>query len=348
MSLASVSCARSSSLSDLADGIAARTGAWVVVERFGTVITHGAGRGPCLPTVAAALLAKSSEPLRTDVRWTGRGRRLSGTLAGAPLTAVDLGEGGTAWFIDGDVEDAGSDAIPLLAAALGDDAQPVTDPLVDSLLHPRGLSRSTPAPPAVLLVLMSPRPLPLLARAAVSAASGTTARVHTEDAYVVVAAPTEEEARRVSALARERCAATVAGLAAVAADATDWVTAGRHAHAAAQAAERLGLPLAAATAPAVVAELLISDAQDAAATLSRELGRTPLTLLEEHDARTSSDLVSTLRAWCGTGYDVSVAAASVHVHVNTLRYRIRRAGEICGLDLSNPRHLLALQLLLAV
>ena len=75
MSLAPLSCARSGSPSELADGIAARTGAWVVVERFGAVVTHGAGRTPCRPAVAAALLAKSSEPLRTGVTWTGRGRR---------------------------------------------------------------------------------------------------------------------------------------------------------------------------------------------------------------------------------------------------------------------------------
>lgn len=342
MSLAPVSCARGGSLSDLADGIAARTGAWVVVERFGVVVTHGAGRNPCLSDVAAALLAKSSAPLRAAATWSGGGRRLCGTIAGASLTAIDLGDGGTAWFVDGDVED---DALPLLAAALGDDHHPVTDPLVESLLHPRGPSRGAPAPPAVLVALVSPGPLPVLARAAASAAAGTTTRVHTEDSHVVVAAPTEHEAKAVCALVHERCPDAIAGLAVVAADATDWVTAGRHAHAAARVGERLGLPIAPATAPAVVAELLISDARDAAGRLCRELGRTPLSVLEEHDARTSGDLVPTLRAWCETGFDVTTAAAAVHVHVNTLRYRIRRAGEICGLDVSEPRHLLALQLL---
>lgn len=343
MSLAPVSCARGGSLSDLADGIAARTGAWVVVERFGTVVTHGAGRNPCLPDVAAALLAKSSAPLRSAATWSGGGRRLSGTIAGTSLTAIDLGDGGTAWFVDGDADD---DALPLLAAALGDDSHPVTDPLIESLLHPRGPSRGVPAPPAVLVALVSPGPLPVLARAAASAAAGTTTRVHTEDSHVVVAAPTEDEARAVCTLVQERCPGAVAGIAVVAADATDWVTAGRHAHAAAGVGERLGLPLAPATAPVVVAELLISDAGDAAGRLCRELGRTPLTRLEEHDARTGSDLVPTLRAWCATGFDVTAAAAAVHVHVNTLRYRVRRAGEICGLDVGNPRHLLALQLLL--
>ena len=346
MSLAPLSCARSGSPSELADGIASRTGAWVVVERFGAVVTHGAGRTSCLPTVAAALLAKSSEPLRTSVTWTGRGRRLRGTLDGAPVTALDLGEGGTMWLVDGehDVDDV---TVALLSAALGGDIRPVTDPVVESLLHPRGPSRGTSAPPAVLLVLVSTGPLPLLARAAAAAAAGTTARVHTEDDCVVVATATEDEARAVHAHVQERCAGTRAGLASVATDAADWVTAGRHARAAADAADRLDLALASATAPAVIAELLIADAGEAAGRLCRELGRTPLTRLEEHDARTSSDLVSTLRTWCATGFDVTAAAAEVHVHVNTLRYRIRRAGEICGLDVANPRHLLALQLLLA-
>ena len=344
MSVAPLSCA-AASVSDLADGVALRTGAWVVVERFGAVITHGAGRTPCLPAVAAALLAKTSDPLRAGVTWTGRGRRLRGTLDGAPVTALDLGEGGTAWLVDGD-HDVDDVAVALLAGALGDDVRPVTDPVVEALLHPRGPSRGTSAPPAVLLVLTSPDPLPLLARAAASAAAGTPARVHTEGDCVVVATGTEDEARAVGAHVRERCVGSRAGLAVVADDAPDWVTAARHARAAADAAVRLGLDLAVATAPAVVAELLISDARDAASRLSRELGRTPLSRLEEHDERTSGDLVPTLRAWCETGFDVTAAAAAVHVHVNTLRYRIRRAGEICGLDVTDPRHLLALQLLL--
>jgi DNA-binding PucR family transcriptional regulator len=36
------------------------------------------------------------------------------------------------------------------------------------------------------------------------------------------------------------------------------------------------------------------------------------------------------------------------VHPNTLRYRLKRATEVSGLDVTRPRQLLALQLLLEV
>jgi DNA-binding PucR family transcriptional regulator len=34
--------------------------------------------------------------------------------------------------------------------------------------------------------------------------------------------------------------------------------------------------------------------------------------------------------------DVRAAAARLHVHPNTLRYRVRRAAELTGLDLDDP------------
>ena len=40
-------------------------------------------------------------------------------------------------------------------------------------------------------------------------------------------------------------------------------------------------------------------------------------------------------------------AGALHVHVNTLRYRLRRAGEVSGLDLSQSRQRFAAQLLTA-
>jgi hypothetical protein len=348
MSLAPLDSSGNGSLSDLADGVASRTGAWIVVERFGAVVTHGHGRRACLADVAAALLAKSTQPLRVATTWTGGGRRMRGTLAGTPLTAVDLGGGGTAWFIDADEDsDVTDDVVALLTAALEADLCPATDPLVESLLHPRGPARNRPAPSAVLVAFSSTSPTRLLVRAAVAVAAGTAARVHAEGDAVVVATASEDEARSMIDAVRARCAGTVAGMAIVAEDASDWVTAGRHAFATAAAARRLGLPFAASTSPPIVAELVISEAHEAAAALGRELGSTPLTRLQEYDERSSRSLVATLRTWVATGFDYAATAEAAHVHVNTLRYRIRRASEISGLDLRNPRHVLALQIQLA-
>ncbi|OXM67430.1 MULTISPECIES: PucR family transcriptional regulator [Amycolatopsis] len=58
------------------------------------------------------------------------------------------------------------------------------------------------------------------------------------------------------------------------------------------------------------------------------------------------DLASSLLAYLDALGDVRSAAAKLHVHPNTLRYRVRRAGEVAGLDLGDPlvRLFAALQL----
>jgi DNA-binding PucR family transcriptional regulator len=69
-----------------------------------------------------------------------------------------------------------------------------------------------------------------------------------------------------------------------------------------------------------------------------------LRLLVERDARQSSHLVDTLRAYLDCFGDVALAAQRLQVHHNTLRYRIERLREIPGLDLDDPEQRLALQL----
>ncbi|GDY32309.1 PucR family transcriptional regulator [Gandjariella thermophila] len=71
-----------------------------------------------------------------------------------------------------------------------------------------------------------------------------------------------------------------------------------------------------------------------------------LTRLAEHDAEHGSELVRSLLAYLDAFGDVRAAAADLHVHPNTLRYRVRRAAEVSGLDLGDPRQRLfaALQL----
>jgi sugar diacid utilization regulator len=101
-----------------------------------------------------------------------------------------------------------------------------------------------------------------------------------------------------------------------------------------------------ATDPAVAAELVVNEAEAAVADLVRELPDAPLRRLQEHDQRVGGELVASVTAWCRAGFDVPSAAGTLHVHTNTLRYRLKRAAEVSGLDLTRPRQLLALQLLL--
>ena len=77
--------------------------------------------------------------------------------------------------------------------------------------------------------------------------------------------------------------------------------------------------------------------------------QTPLRRLLDHDREHHSDLVGTLNAYLTHFGSVTLAAAAVHVHPNTLRYRLTRLTEICGIDVldedSRFRALLELKLL---
>ncbi|MFC7960836.1 PucR family transcriptional regulator [Rhodococcoides kroppenstedtii] len=61
-----------------------------------------------------------------------------------------------------------------------------------------------------------------------------------------------------------------------------------------------------------------------------------LDVLVDYDRRTSSDLCASVAAYLRNPDDVRRAAAAVHVHPNTLRYRLRRAQALSGLDLTDP------------
>lgn len=61
-----------------------------------------------------------------------------------------------------------------------------------------------------------------------------------------------------------------------------------------------------------------------------------LAFLGQYDADHGSDLVPTLRSWLDHFGDISAAAAAIHVHKNTFRYRLARLAEIAGVDLQDP------------
>lgn len=62
----------------------------------------------------------------------------------------------------------------------------------------------------------------------------------------------------------------------------------------------------------------------------------PVVLLREYDHVHGTQLTETLAAWLDTFGDVIAAAAKVHVHPNTFRYRLRRLADVAGLDLADP------------
>jgi PucR C-terminal helix-turn-helix domain/GGDEF-like domain len=64
-----------------------------------------------------------------------------------------------------------------------------------------------------------------------------------------------------------------------------------------------------------------------------------------HDRQRNTDYVTTLRIYLDSFGDMRLAAELLHLHPNSLRYRINRLTEIGGLDLNDPKLRLVLQLL---
>jgi DNA-binding PucR family transcriptional regulator len=73
-----------------------------------------------------------------------------------------------------------------------------------------------------------------------------------------------------------------------------------------------------------------------------------LRALLDHDAQHATPYVETLRAVLDAQSDARRAATRLEVHVNTLRYRVRRIVEIAGVDLEDPDARLALEVQLRV
>ena len=60
-----------------------------------------------------------------------------------------------------------------------------------------------------------------------------------------------------------------------------------------------------------------------------------LTPLESEPAY-DAEILATLRAWFAAGRSIPRAAEALHVHVNTVRHRLGRFGELTGADLDDP------------
>ncbi|HEY9409908.1 MAG TPA: helix-turn-helix domain-containing protein [Jiangellaceae bacterium] len=70
----------------------------------------------------------------------------------------------------------------------------------------------------------------------------------------------------------------------------------------------------------------------------------PLPALAAHDRDHGTELVASARAYLAEGGDVRDAAEALHVHPNTLRNRVRRAKDACGVDLDDADTRLAVML----
>lgn len=71
-------------------------------------------------------------------------------------------------------------------------------------------------------------------------------------------------------------------------------------------------------------------------------------LLSKVDTECNSDLYQTLQAFLFCKMNRTEAAEQLHIHLNTLKYRLNRIEELCGIDLKNPKELFYLQLSFAI
>lgn len=70
----------------------------------------------------------------------------------------------------------------------------------------------------------------------------------------------------------------------------------------------------------------------------------PVVTVRSHDTAQGTDYARTLAAWLDHPGDPRAAAAELHIHPNTLRYRMRRLADVVELDLDDPEARLALRL----
>lgn len=77
-----------------------------------------------------------------------------------------------------------------------------------------------------------------------------------------------------------------------------------------------------------------------------EFYRATLAALADYDLKQHAELLKTLEAFFANLGNLAQTSEALHVHRNTLLYRLRRVGEISGLDLEDPEERLALWLAL--
>ncbi|MFD1824493.1 MULTISPECIES: PucR family transcriptional regulator [Mumia] len=307
-------------------------------------------------------IARSREVVTVDLSGSGMTRRAivavrddSGTLLGSVWAAVPDG-------ITSEQRQAMLDLAPVVAGRLvrlrerADSTRQRTVEVVETLLSGgddavRAAQTQGLRTPCTVLVLAADR-----ARLAVPAARASAFVLHLaavapsaaaaqvdDVVYAVVAGP-EATAARVARdfLARSR-GPLVAGVGRTVDSAAAIDLSARDADAVVRVLRRRGRSGVVETVRGALADVVALRSADAWAGYEEF---SPLTALVRFDDEHHAELLSTARAYLAHGGDVAAAAASLHVHPNTLRNRLRRASQAVGVDLDDPdtRLLLALHL----
>jgi len=82
--------------------------------------------------------------------------------------------------------------------------------------------------------------------------------------------------------------------------------------------------------------------------MSAMLRHPAISVLENYDRKNHTDLLMTLETYLRQNCSQNQTAQALHVHLNSLKYRLRRIVELTGLDLRDSEALLYLQLSLRI
>ena len=82
--------------------------------------------------------------------------------------------------------------------------------------------------------------------------------------------------------------------------------------------------------------------------MSTHLLHPALGILKKYDEESETQLLETLRIYVRNSCRQSETAETMHIHLNTLKYRLRRITELTGIDFKDYDELLYIQLSLAM
>ena len=82
--------------------------------------------------------------------------------------------------------------------------------------------------------------------------------------------------------------------------------------------------------------------------MSTHLLHPAIGILKKYDEGSETQLLETLRTYVRCGCRQAEAADKLHIHLNTLKYRLRRITELSGVDFKDYDEMLYIQLSLAM
>lgn len=310
-----------------------------MVTREHSVITHAAPRTlPAPDLLVRALLAREDSALRSMLSCTP-----STSDACVSISKTQLTGSYSAWLISENACSLSAASCDALVTSLSGPARWPNTPWLGALLEPRlGPLRQPHLPPHVLYVAPATDGAALL-----DALSEVRGRVgfHRRDDWAFAAILASDERPHAVHRGVTRHPHLRIGIASTPTLATEWPSLRRWAELAAAHAVAEDLQLVDLRDTDTLADVVTRHARTQMSDLERGLPNHPTALLQAHDELARAQLLPTLLAWLDHNCDVQATAAAMYTHVNTLRYRLRRASHITGINLTSQSHLLALRLL---